>query len=327
MTDSENPDEADDRLIQVKGWQVSRKRVETVRTMPRSVSQVKEYLHELGGCGYRYFLGRVVRAWSRPAAWSPQGTAVHAAAEAWERSGRELSREATRAKFTEEYAKEINLLTEETPNFDLWFSSGPYFGQADTDRRHKKGLEQVDAYIDYYTKEAPEEVIWITPDGEPAVELEFNIDLDGVAMRGFIDQVVQVRPPLPDKPRTRSGAVSKSKASREEWDQRLAEWGDLPPVLRVRDIKTGANPGDSFQLGTYAVAIELEHGAKAEFGDFWMGRLGRPTKAYELMDRDGIAELARKADQGIKAGVFEPNPDPDKCGRCDYRTACDFSAA
>jgi putative RecB family exonuclease len=307
-------------------WPVEPARLEKVKTMPRSVSQVKSYLPELGGCPYGYYLDRVVRVWNRPAAWSPQGTADHEAFEAWERSGRTMSQAEAEDVFRQAYAREINELAEETPNLDAWFSSGPYHGEADTERRYNLGLEQVGRYIDYYTKTAPEEVIWVAPDGTPGIELAFDFDLDGVQMRGFIDAVVMVRPPLPDKPKTASGAVSKSKASQDEWQRSLYEWGKLPDVIRVRDNKTGNKPGDSFQLGGYAVAIEERYDVEVADGDYWMGRAGKPTKPYELMDREGITELVHRADAGIKAEQFEPNPEESRCMFCSVRTACAFSA-
>ena len=66
-------------------------RMQTVKAMSRSVSQAQLYLDDLGGCAYRYYLSRVIRVWDRPAAWLPQGTAVHGAAEWWERGGRKAS--------------------------------------------------------------------------------------------------------------------------------------------------------------------------------------------------------------------------------------------
>lgn len=306
-------------------WKVDPERLAKVKGMPRSVSQVKEYLPELGGCSYRYFLGRVVRAWERPAAWSPQGTAVHAAAEAWERSKRQMPRDDVHDVFRKVYADEINQLSEKTPNWSLWFNSGPFEGAEDTERRYAKGLEQVDAYLDYYESQ-DQEVIWVTPDGEPAIELGFDIDLDGVQMKGFIDQVVLVRPPEPDKPRTASGAVSKSRAAQEEWGRRLRAWSELAFLLRVRDIKTGIKPGDPFQIGVYIVALAQMLGVEVPAGDFWMARNGGPTKPFGPMPRELIVELVHKADRGIKAGEFPPNPG-DHCDRCPFQTACEFSAA
>src|SRR5262249_30789572 len=53
--------------------------------------------------GHSYYLARVKKAWQKPAAWLPQGSAVYEAAEAWERSGRTMSVEQAQDVFRESY--------------------------------------------------------------------------------------------------------------------------------------------------------------------------------------------------------------------------------
>lgn len=276
-------------------WPVDAEQLEKVKNGPRSVSQVKEWHPALGGCGYRYYLNRVVGAWDRPAAWLPQGTAVHEAAEKWEKSGRTMSLEAAQDAFREAYTREVNRMTGGTPNLAYWSASGPYRGEEDIERRYKLGLEQVERYIRYYTDKAPNEVIWITPDGEPAIELAFDFELDGIRMRGYIDQVIRAGGPIGGR------------------------------AVVVRDIKTGNNPGDAFQLSVYAEAIEAQYDQGITSGDYWMGRQGKPTKPYLRMPGDDVARYVREMDEGVKAGRFEPNPDPDRCRFCSVSNACKFS--
>src|SRR5699024_8104536 len=133
----------------------------------------------------------------------------------------------------------------------------------------------------YRWREAhPEEEIWVAPDGQLAVELEFDVDLDGVRVVGYIDAVVLV---------------------------------DGEP--RVRDVKTGNNPGDDFQLGTYKAAIEKKYGVVIPTGDYWMGRPGKPTYPFDLTDWTVAAVAAefKALDENIRAGRFDPDPEPDKC--------------
>ncbi|GAB3475413.1 RecB family exonuclease [Amycolatopsis cihanbeyliensis] len=258
----------------------------------RSVSQYKDY----AACPYRYYLQRVQRAWSRPAAWLPQGTAVHAAAEAWERSGRRLSVEQAQQVYRDEYERGVNELADDTPNLTYWFGSGPrYPGPDDVERRFAKGLEQVDRYVTYYTRQHPEEVIWITPDGTPAIELEFGVDLGGVEVRGFIDQVIM--------PHTQASPV-------------------------VRDIKSGRQPGDEFQLATYARALEQTYDIEITTGDYWMGVSGKPTIPYDLTgwSADRLGDEYAKVDDGIRAERFDPAPEADKCRFCPVANACSFAA-
>lgn len=256
----------------------------------RSVSQLKEYTK----CPHAYYLHRIERVTERPAAWLPMGLGVHEAAEEWEKSGREMSVDDAQAVFRESYATHTNRLAE-VMDWDYWFPSGPYRGYDDVSRRSSIGQDQVAKYIDYYTETAPQEVIWITPEGEPAIELGFNIDLDGVAVRGFIDQVI----------------------SFDENQQ---------PI--VRDIKTGNKPGDDFQLAVYAVAVNEMHGTDIQIGDYWMGRPGKPTKEKYKLDfwtKEKVTEEFHKVDEGIRSGDFPARPDEDNCKFCSVASACQFA--
>ncbi|AEK07433.1 Cas4 exonuclease [Mycobacterium phage Rockstar] len=261
----------------------------TAERKHRSVSQLKQYER----CPYSYKLARIDKAWQRPAAWTAQGSAVHEAIEAWERSGRSLSLEEAQEVFKESYKKHIDAACEITPNFEWWFASGRYGGQLDIARRYDIGLEQVEKYINWATSHR-DEVIWIAEDGTPGIELEFDIDLDGVLVRGYIDAVL------------RSGC------------------GD---EVYVRDHKTGNQPGDDFQLGVYKVALEDEYGVFAPSGDYWMGRTGKPTYPFDLTEwtRERVTEKFKELDENIRAERFDPKPDPDTCRFCDVSYACPFA--
>lgn len=292
-------------------------RLERVKEMPRSVSQLDQYLK----CPHAYYRARVLREWQRPAAWLPQGLAVHETAEVFELTGRRLTRAQAEDIYSGAYVRHTDALTADTPRWDFWSWSGPYDGQTDIERRFGVGLEQVGRYLDYYAPDGPgaDEVIWRTPDGTRAVELEFEIDLDGVRVRGFIDQVVMVRPTIP-KPKSRS------KAALAEYEA-LVEAAEPRP--RPRDIKTGNKPGGTLQLGTYGVALEDQYGIKCDTGDYWMARQGKPTAPYDLSEwtRETIAAEFKAMDAAVKAEQFDPKPEPDKCRMCSVNTECPFSLA
>lgn len=255
----------------------------------RSVSQINQYTK----CPYSYYLDRIEKVWSRPAAWLAQGSAVHVAAEMFERSERKMTLEEMEEVFRESYVEEIAKYTEDTPNFEYWFASGPYGGEVDIERRHGIGLEQCGKYINWYD-EHPEEVIWVADDGTPGIEIGFDIELDGVPVRGYIDAVIQVE----DK-------------------------------VIVRDNKTGNQPGDDFQLGTYKVALEEQFGVEGiTEGDYWMGRSGKPTYAYDLTEwtREAVTSKFHELEANIQAGNFEPDPEPSKCRFCSVSTSCSFFA-
>src|SRR5690606_4836433 len=211
----------------------------------RSVSQKNQY----DRCPYSYKLARIDQVWQRPAAWLPQGSAEHEAIEAYEKSGQQMSVENGRELFRERYAYHVGTYTEDTPNWDFWAASGPYKGAVDVERRFKLGEDQIRAYIAW--REAhPEEKIWRTRDGVLAVELPFEIELGGVPIRGYLDQVVV----------------------------------DESGQLEVRDVKSGKKPDTNIQLGTYKVALEVQYGVNAPVGSYFLGKHGKPTLAYDLSE-------------------------------------------
>lgn len=256
----------------------------------RSVSQLNQYVR----CPQAYKLGRIDKVWARPAAWLPQGTAVHAVLEACEKrfaDGIPMSLEEAKDLFREEYTQGINELADLTPNLDWWFHSGPYNGERDIERRYHIGLEQVEKFFAW--RESPGQTIWVTPDGTAAIELAFQIELDGIMVRGFIDAVVVV-----------------------------------DGELRVRDYKTGNSPGDDFQLGVYSVAIENLYGNKPSSGDYFMagkkGAAPRISGPYDLSHwtRETVSARFHEVEEQIQAGNFEPLPEPSKCGFCDVNLSC-----
>lgn len=269
-------------------------RLTMIKHSHRSVSQAQQYLEDLGGCRFRYFLARVAQAWDRPAAWLPQGLAVHEAAEWWEKGGRKASLEEMQAVYQRSYNEHTLRLLENTPNPEFWFASGRYEGAEDIKRRAGLGLEQVERYYNYYVNQKPGEVIWVTPDGTPAIELEFNEKFGNVWVKGYIDQII---------------------------DEVVAS------TQRLRDIKTGVNPGNMFQLSVYRHAMLRKYGVDILGGDYWMGKTGRPTKVYDLsmMSEDQVTDYFERLDQGVKAEEFDPSPSPEKCGRCGVATACPFA--
>ncbi|AQT28247.1 Cas4 exonuclease [Mycobacterium phage Jabith] len=256
----------------------------------RSVSQLNQYC----ACPQAYKLARIDKVWVRPAAWLPQGTAFHTVAETYEKrrnEGNPMTLDEAMDLFKAEYSKDVGALTEETPNFEWWFWSGPYNGQRDVERRWEIGLEQVEKFIEWRETEGQE--IWTTPDGTPAIELYFEIELEGIIVRGYIDAVVVV-----------------------------------DGKLRVRDYKTGNKPGDDFQLGVYALALRMLYGVEVTEGDYFMvgkkGKKPKPTPVYDLTPwtYEEVRDRFHEVEEGIAAGRFDPDPDPDKCGFCDVNYSC-----
>lgn len=256
----------------------------------RSVSQYNQYTR----CPMSYKLARIDKVWQRPAAWLPQGTAFHDVAELveiWESYGMPLSLDEAQELYRTFYARDIEAFSEETPNFDWWSWSGPYNGERDIERRYHVGLEQVEKFMAW--RQDKGQKIWVTPDGQPAIELYFEIELDGIRVRGYIDAVVEVG-------------------------------GEL----RVRDYKTGNTPGDDFQLGVYALAVEEMFGVEVSTGDYYMaGKKGKKpaaTHPYDLTEwtREKVSEKFHEVEAAIQEGRFEPDPETSKCQFCDVSYSC-----
>lgn len=257
----------------------------------RSVSQINSYKK----CPYRYYLERVEKVWQRPAAWTPQGTALHFTVETWEKGNREGSLEDMESWFLDSYADEVNKLSEQTPNMDFWFASGPYRGMTDVVRRQGLGKEQVKAYRDYrLNPDSPGyyDSIFSNEDGEKYVEKEFSGLLGEVPVRGYIDQV---------------------------------ECIGQGHELRVVDVKSGKDPGDALQLKVYQIFVRQETGMSVPKGAYWMGRTGKLVE-FDLNEYsdDGVIEDFSEVDTLINAGEFEAKPEPKKCMFCSVASSCGF---
>jgi putative RecB family exonuclease len=267
----------------------------------RSWSQASEFLPEFGGCPYSFFLGRIEKVWKRPAAWFPFGTAVHAAAERWERSGRTASMEELVEEFNDVYTIETNSYLEETPNTDVWMWSGRYDGATDIARRREIGPVHLTNLVRWY-QEHPQQLPWRMPDGQLAVELPFEIDLGSVPVRGVIDWIGWV-----SADRTVLG-------------------------LAPRDIKAGSTPGKPMQLKIYGLVLEnyLEsigvENPEVKTADFFMTKEGKPKGQADLttVSRDEVVVAFERMHSEVEAGNFPPNPDPDRCRRCSVNFSCTF---
>ena len=57
------------------------------------------------------------------------------------------------------------------------------------------------------------------------------------------------------------------------------------------------------------------------------GKKGKPahtTAPYDLTPwtREAISAVFQEVEAGIQAGLFEPDPEPSKCGFCDVNLSC-----
>ncbi|MFJ3084380.1 RecB family exonuclease [Streptomyces halstedii] len=252
----------------------------SIETQPRSVSQTEQY----DKCGWQFYLQRVERVVPRPAAWSFQGTAFHSAAEEWERSKRTKTEEEMVQLFSDQYSALVNKAMQKEPNLDRWMTAMKKPAGDDINDRYRVGQEQVRRYVQWSQENKPTfAVVQVKGETKVGLELYFKVELGGVVVRGYIDQL------FPDK---------------------------------VRDLKTGSTKSP-FQLETYKVAAEKEWGLEINSGDWYQGKKHGLTKPLDLSEvtEEQVAARYVKMDQGVKAGVFEAKPG-FHCQFCDVSHAC-----
>nr|WP_063777422.1 PD-(D/E)XK nuclease family protein [Streptomyces sp. 769] len=256
----------------------------SIRLRNRSYSQYSQY----GRCGHEYELERVKRVPVPPAAWFMQGTAVHAAIEAFEKSGRTMSKVEAVDAYVDAWSHEQEAMFRKEPDLEKWRCLGRKRPPKDLEDRYREGHRQVVGYIDYVKDSG--ETIWTLPDGQPAIEVRFEIKLNGVPVIGFIDQII--------------------------------EHPDLG--LMVRDIKTGTKlPGNHIQLVLYKLAIKQLYGVDIAYGDYWMGKNLAPTDPQWLdnVDPAWLAEQFRQMDIAERNKVYLANPG-DHCRICGVKKWC-----
>ncbi|SDH17682.1 PD-(D/E)XK nuclease superfamily protein [Sinosporangium album] len=226
----------------------------------------------------------------RPAAWTLQGNAVHAALEAYEKSWRQLSEVELIEIFEDEWSRLLGEAIAAHPDLDTWLQPGRKKVENDLDDRHAESIEQIRRYLSYVQTDPLKP--WVLPDtGEPASEVEFFADFDGIPVYGFIDLILM-------DPRT--GA------------------------LHIRDIKTGSKrPAGAIQLGIYRHAVRLTLGIDPLWGDYWMGKDGAPLPPVDLTRYNyaWVARELRQMDESERAGRYLANPG-DHCRVCDVAHHC-----
>lgn len=257
--------------------------------LPRlSHSQLSTWLQ----CGEAYRLEKIEKAPQTQAAWFASGTAFHAGMEAWELSGRTMAADEATSLAVARYDEEIASFRAIEPDIEKWRTGGAQTKpKVDIARRREKVALWVPAYVVYALGQPWR--IWRTPDGEPAIELAFEIEFSGCIVRGYIDQVI--------------------------------EWPSLD--REIVDAKTGAKQPDRYtQLGIYALGCEIRFGVehRPAFGHFYMAKDSKTTKPLDLSGYT-FAKLERWFNDLARAralSLYIPSPSEDNCRPCGVRDYC-----
>jgi hypothetical protein len=206
-----------------------------------------------------------------------------------------------RTVFLEEFEKA--LLSEQASSgfaVDDWFGAGRGTPAKDIAAWLTRGPDCVQAFTDWY--EASGVKIWVTPDGQLALELALMADFGGVP--------VHVRPDIVL---------------------------DMGGALVVTDLKSGATaPASMRQLGIYASGIEQVYGIRPKYGAWFMARgtgpRGTPPEELTYFQRPvpldavkySLPYLTRQIQMFVRAreqGIFIANPG-EECRRCGVAHAC-----
>lgn len=246
----------------------------------RSHSALEQY----SNCGRSFQLSRVDGVPALQAAWFAQGTEEHNTLEDWERSGRTID---PVARYLSRYDDSITALLESYPDQADWLRGGRKSLETDIAERRERGAAQLDAYVKWAVNQPWR--VWSLPDGNPALEVPFRVDLDGHPVRGFIDTIW-------------------------EW-----ETGVIEPV----DYKTGSKkPETPRQLGIYRVAMQEAFGFDVSHGRYMMLKdLKCEPVDVRRYDKAYLTELFKSAQRGIDAGVFLPRPS-NSCFTCTVKRHC-----
>lgn len=264
-------------------------------TLRLSHSAVEDYAQ----CGEKYRLRRVARVPQVPGWALVGGSAFHAVTEHLDNLDFGYDDGGT-GDFTEAFEVEQADRVERSGFLpDQWAASG----RVSKENPHKEDR-------DFWLKNGPKWVLqyrrflatspwqtWITPDGQPAVELVLEWPVAEIPVKGYIDRV---------------------------WENVVTG------VLLIVDLKTGARePMGVKQLVTYHNGLQALWRAQGwsgdapRYGSYYMARSGLLTSPEDVADLDDgrLAYDFSNARKGIEAGIFLPSKS-NLCPSCNVRDYC-----
>lgn len=250
-------------------------------------------LEDVRTCGEKYRLGRVERVPKRPGWALIGGNAVHHVTEHNDKQDFGMPVESADLDFEAVFMAETKkVLGEWGIGSEAEIQASGRRSKANPNKEDRKWwLENGPLMVERwknFIRVTPWH-IWLTPQGNPAIELELLSEWGGKPNKGFLDRVFET----PD--------------------------GDLVCV----DIKTGANaPKTSQQLAQYGTDVGRLVGAKVKYGAFWMGRDGGLTPPVELEPMvQSLDSDYQKAAAIIEGDLFLASPGM-LCGSCSVNAYC-----
>lgn len=227
---------------------------------------------------------------ARPVAWTILGIAVHDAVMEWEKADRDAD---LVTYFDRAWVKAEADAWDRQPNEKLWMlPPGTKTVKASLENYCRRGRTKDIPNYERRCYEAAWE-IYRLPNGEKALELPFEVDLNGVTVRGYIDRVL--------------------------WYPNLG-------IAAKEDLKTGSpdDDDDVRQLAIYRLGGLDSYGIELTHGRYWYTKLDRPSEKWADLtrySRDYLSEQYRILDRMISEGLLLPVPGKN-CGICDVKPWC-----
>jgi putative RecB family exonuclease len=263
------------------------------------VAKLEHFSHtsieDIRSCSLKFFLRKVDRVPQRPG-WSlVGGNAVHSVTEAIDRQDFGVPVEPADLDFNAVFDALKAEALERSPEFKTedFYCAGRKSkenpNKEDEQWWRKHGPLMVQRWVNF-KKVSPWD-IWLTPQGEPAIELGMLADIDGTPIKMFTDLIMDV---------PNNG-------------------------LAVVDKKTGSRvPKYPIQLAIYGEGMAQTFGeeCRPQWGAYWMGRTGELTPPVDLnLYYPHLLPQVRSARRIVALDLWLPNPS-DLCGSCSVNKSC-----
>lgn len=252
-------------------------------------------LEDIRSCSEKFRLRKVEKVSQRPG-WSLiGGNAVHKVTETIDKQDFGMPIEPGDLDFDFVFSQLLARALEENPEYQTadWHCAGRRSKEW-PDKENEKWWRQngplmVQRWVNF--KHMTNWNIWLTPQGEPAIELSMLTQIAGIPVRMFADLVMEV---------PGNG-------------------------LAVVDKKTGSRvPKYPIQLAIYGEGVAQTFGEehRPRWGAYWMGRTGELTPAVDLnLYYPQIRPQVEAAKRIIALDLWLPNPS-DLCGSCSVNQFC-----
>lgn len=244
-------------------------------------------------CGQKYFLQKIAHVPEVPSWWLLGGSAVHTLTEIYDLEQEKFRERGLDQLWQEVFNANVEAQREKHPDVSKWRTAGKR-SKAKPDGEDylvwmDQGPQFVQNYVDW--RESSGWPLWKTwLDDTPAVELPLDFEIHGWKFRGAIDRV----------------------------------FVDEDQELVVTDLKSGSRmPESSFQLGTYAVGLEVQYGERPQYGKYFNVRQNKFSPLYNLdkYTLDSVGQLGVQFKNGIKNKVFLPHQTA-LCNYCPVNQGC-----